>query len=93
MKRLLLAAAASAALLGLAGCNTPPPSSSAPVPAASSASPGAGRDAQGCIPSAGYAWCARTNRCERPWELAGKNRLPNTMQAFEAFCRSPAAGR
>jgi hypothetical protein len=93
MKRHLLLAAASLASLGLIACNTPSSSSAPAQPAAASASPGAGRDAQGCIPSAGYAWCASTNRCERPWELTGKNGLPNTTQAFEAFCRGPASGR
>lgn len=96
MKRHLLLAAASLALLGLAACNTPSSSNAPAQPAAASANPGAGRDAQGCLPSAGYAWCASTNRCERPWELARKNGLPNTMQAFEAFeafCRGSASGR
>src|SRR3546814_1551492 len=35
--------------------------------------PGSDRDAHGCIASAGYAWCANTNQCERPWELARKH--------------------
>ncbi|VVB57368.1 Bacterial extracellular solute-binding proteins, family 3 [uncultured archaeon] len=26
------------------------------------------RDAHGCIPSAGYSWCAYSNSCIRPWE-------------------------
>ena len=50
---------------------------------------GADRDAHGCIPSAGYAWCARTDRCERPWDLAREHAFENTRQAFEAFCRVP----
>jgi hypothetical protein len=32
--------------------------------------PGAGRDANGCIPSAGYSWCPALNQCIRPWETA-----------------------
>lgn len=31
--------------------------------------PGADRDSNGCLGSAGYLWCMRTNQCERPWEL------------------------
>lgn len=34
--------------------------------------PGADRDTHGCIGSAGYAWCEKTGRCERPWKLASK---------------------
>lgn len=52
--------------------------------------PGSDRDAHGCIPSAGYSWCAKTNRCERPWELAKQNGFENTSKAFEDFCRVPA---
>ncbi len=62
------------------------------VPEPAQPMPGADRDAHGCIPSAGYTWCARTNQCERPWELAKQHSLENTPQAFEAFCRTPASG-
>ena len=48
--------------------------------------PGADKDAFGCITSAGYRWCAKTNRCERPWELAKKEGFENTAEAFEEFC-------
>ena len=48
--------------------------------------PGSDRDSHGCIPSAGYSWCARTNQCERPWELAKANGFENTREAFEKFC-------
>ncbi|CZF83103.1 serine protease [Grimontia sp. AD028] len=47
---------------------------------------GADRDSHGCIPSAGYQWCAHTNRCERPWELAEVEGFDNTPELFEAFC-------
>jgi hypothetical protein len=50
------------------------------------AAPGADRDAHGCIPSAGYSWCARTKQCQRPWELAKKYSLENTQQTFDSFC-------
>ena len=48
--------------------------------------PGSDRDAHGCIPSAGYSWCARTNKCERPWELAKANGFENTREAYDKFC-------
>ena len=47
---------------------------------------GGERDAHGCIGSAGYAWCKRTNQCERPWELAGKHGFANTPDGFTEFC-------
>ena len=48
--------------------------------------PGAGRDAHGCIPSAGYAWCAKTRSCERVWELAEREGIDNSLAAFENYC-------
>ena len=48
--------------------------------------PGSGRDAHGCITSAGYAWCAHTRQCERPWELAEKQGFAATQAAFERYC-------
>jgi hypothetical protein len=48
--------------------------------------PGSDRDAHGCIPSAGYSWCAHPNKCERPWELAKANGFANTREAFDKFC-------
>jgi predicted amidohydrolase YtcJ len=47
---------------------------------------GGDRDAHGCIASAGYSWCARTNQCERPWELARKHNLENIREAFDKYC-------
>ncbi len=47
---------------------------------------GADRDTHGCIASAGYQWCQRTGRCERPWELAKKHGFDNTQEAFDTFC-------
>lgn len=43
-------------------------------------------DAHGCKASAGYVWCEKTNRCERPWELAQSEGFENTQEAFSAFC-------
>ena len=47
---------------------------------------GGDRDPHGCIPSAGYLWCQATNQCERPWELAQKNHLDASPEAFDKFC-------
>lgn len=49
---------------------------------------GTDRDSHGCIGSAGYTWCARTQNCERPWELARKKNFANTAEAFAGFCTS-----
>ena len=48
--------------------------------------PGSDLDPHGCKPSAGYTWCARTGKCERPWELAKANGFENTPEGFKAFC-------
>ncbi len=47
---------------------------------------GSDRDAHGCIGSAGYTWCAREQRCVRPWELAQARGFPVTEEAFRAYC-------
>lgn len=54
---------------------------------------GSDRDQHGCIPSAGYSWCARTQQCERPWELAKQQGLASGQQAFDNFCSSPQAAQ
>lgn len=59
-------------------------------PAAKAPMPGSDRDAHGCIASAGYAWCAGTQRCERPWELARERGFDNSAEAFKRFCTAPA---
>lgn len=79
--------------------NTPPPNpppaptpdpAPAPAPAPAPEEPrtvGNDRDAHGCIPSAGYQWCARENRCVRQWELAQERNLPSgDAAAFQRFC-------
>lgn len=50
---------------------------------------GSDRDEHGCIPSAGYRWCAHTAQCERPWELAKAKKFENTPENFVAFCKNP----
>ena len=52
--------------------------------------PGSDRDEHGCIPSAGYSWCAYTGQCERPWELATAKGFAQTPDAFAAYCGQPA---
>ena len=47
---------------------------------------GGDKDAHGCIGSAGFKWCAKINKCERPWELAKKEKFENTAEAFKHFC-------
>lgn len=87
--RTLTLAVAVFALAGCAGAGTGTPKD-APSPARpTTPAPGSDRDAHGCIPSAGYAWCAATNACERPWELAKARGLDNTAEAFDAFCTNP----
>jgi len=48
---------------------------------------GGNRDVHGCIASAGYSWCPRTEQCEQSWELAEQEGFHNTEQAFQEFCR------
>lgn len=47
---------------------------------------GGDRDAHGCIGAAGYAWCERTGRCERPWELAKTAGFTLNPGGFQAHC-------
>lgn len=47
---------------------------------------GSDMDANGCKGSAGYSWCAKTERCERPWELAKAKGFDNSEAAFKDFC-------
>ncbi len=49
---------------------------------------GAERDEYGCIPSAGYQWCAKTEQCERPWKLAEANGFEINEEAFNEFCEN-----
>lgn len=77
-------------VVALAGCARP-----ASTPARTDMTPaapvvGGDRDAHGCIGSAGYQWCQRSQRCERPWELAQAQGLANTAEAIDAWCATPA---
>lgn len=74
-------------VLALTGCAHPKPTPDAP--AAPAPVVGGDRDAHGCIGSAGYQWCQRSGRCERPWELAQVQGLANTAKAIDAWCALP----
>ena len=75
------------ALSGCSGSSVAGTGSSAPPPT-ESATPGSDRDAHGCIGSAGYRWCERTEQCERPWELAAEKGFENSADAFRDWCRA-----
>lgn len=47
---------------------------------------GGDKDAHGCIGTAGFKWCSKTNKCERPWELAKKEKFEKSAEAFNSFC-------
>ena len=53
-------------------------------PASETPMPGSDRDEHGCIGSAGYRWCERTNQCERPWQLAKREGFE--ADAFTRWC-------
>ena len=44
------------------------------------------KDSHGCIPSAGYQWCGKENKCVRSLELAQEKSLANTAEAFATYC-------
>ncbi len=52
---------------------------------------GADRDAHGCLPAAGYAWCEREKQCVRPWELAKEAGFENTAEGFAGHCAAAPA--
>ena len=75
--------------LAMAGCPRTDPTEASPPEETKSlpAVPGSDRDEHGCVPSAGYRWCDRTQQCERPWELGKREGFENTAEAYEAWCR------
>ncbi|HAL21597.1 MAG TPA: hypothetical protein DCP40_02515 [Stenotrophomonas sp.] len=87
MRLALLIPALCALLVACAPPSTTPAESAASPPAP--ARVGGDRDEHGCIGSAGYQWCARSQRCERPWELAQAQGLANTAEAIDAWCAAP----
>jgi len=80
--------------LALAACAHPETTPAAPATTPATPMVGGDRDAHGCIGSAGYQWCERSQRCERPWELAQAQGLANTAEAVSAYCAAaPAPAR
>jgi len=77
------------AAVALGACAAPgtPPAPASSATSTAPAMPGGDRDAHGCLPSAGYQWCARTARCERPWELA--KQLGIAAEGVSAYCAAP----
>lgn len=47
--------------------------------------PGGDRDKFGCLGSAGYQWCVRTNQCERLWELSERKGIDESVD-MRAYC-------
>lgn len=87
-----IAPALIALMLGLGACaGKPAVDNSSDVPAPSPRPIGGDRDAHGCLPAAGYAWCEREKRCVRPWELAKDAGFDNTAEGFARHCDAAAA--
>jgi hypothetical protein len=47
---------------------------------------GGDRDAHGCIPSAGYSWCASKQKCLRPWEEACPAPPAVDVSVYPTYC-------
>ena len=47
---------------------------------------GGDSDVHGCKASAGYTWCARENKCVRPWELARQKGFDPAGDGFKRYC-------
>ncbi|MGN6152627.1 MAG: peptidase [Lysobacteraceae bacterium] len=75
------------ACLALAACAATPHDTATPTAASDAPRPiGGDRDAHGCLPAAGYAWCARVQQCVRPWELAKEKGFDNSPAGYDAWC-------
>jgi hypothetical protein len=92
---LRLALAMAALSLGLVACAGKPAADTVVEDSASAAPEarpiGGDRDAHGCLPAAGYAWCEREKRCVRPWELAKDAGFENTAEGFARHCDAAPA--
>lgn len=98
----LLLAACTLALLSACQSAPPQPAAASPARPASVAPPadamaggdkpatpilgGPGVETHGCKASTGHAWCERSQRCERPWELALQRGFENTPDGWHAYC-------
>ena len=77
-------------IMSLTACETKAPVASVIPEAPEVKMTGSDRDTHGCIASGGYVWCERTKQCERPWELAEKEKFSKTREAFDKYCDDPA---
>lgn len=84
----LLAIIAVLAVAGLTACSTQETAAPVAMPEPTIPAVGSDRDAHGCIPSAGYQWCARTAQCERSWELAKAKGFEVSAEAFDNYCKA-----
>lgn len=72
-------------LSGVGGCAAKSQPEALPQPSRP-VSVGGDSDAHGCKASAGYTWCAKENRCVRPWELAKEKGFDNSGEGFKRYC-------
>lgn len=80
------------ACLALAACAGTPRGTPAPDAPADAPRPiGGDRDAHGCLPAAGDAWCARVQQCVRPWELAKEKGFDHSPGGYDAWCNAKDA--
>jgi len=50
-------------------------------------------ESEKCITSAGYSWCAKENKCVRPWELASEKGISfKSPKEFSDYCNSETSG-
>ena len=47
---------------------------------------GSDTDSYGCVHSAGYTWCAREEKCIRPWELSKEQGISSDAQSINSYC-------
>ena len=86
MKSIRMLSTVACAVL-LAACASTSHEPAASTAAADAPRPiGGDRDAHGCLPAAGYAWCARVQQCVRPWELAKEKGFDNTPAGYDTRC-------
>jgi hypothetical protein len=73
------------ALGWVGGCVSEPQTATSPQPSHPVAV-GGDSDPHGCKASAGYTWCAKENRCVRPWELAREKGFDVAGDGFKRHC-------
>jgi hypothetical protein len=75
-----------ACLSGIGGCAAKSQPEESPPQPSHSVAVGGDSDAHGCKASAGYTWCAKENRCVRPWELAKEKGFDVAGDGFKRYC-------